>query len=54
MHALMEMALKENVTDILYDMKSIDEAVHRTYTGVSNQLILDNLRMLAAGWENCG
>ena len=46
--ALMEMALKENVTDILYDMKSIDEAVHRTYTGVSNQLILDNLRMLAA------
>ena len=46
--ALMEMALKENVTDILYDMKSIDESVHRTYTGVSNQQILDNLRMLAA------
>ena len=46
--ALMEMALKENVTDILYDMKSIDDEVHRTYTGVSNQLIIDNLRMLAA------
>lgn len=45
---LMEMALKENVTDILYDMKSIDDEVHREYTGVSNQLIIDNLRMLAA------
>ncbi|QIB70074.1 glycyl-radical enzyme activating protein [Aminipila butyrica] len=46
--AFMEMALKENVTDILYDMKAIDDDVHREYTGVSNQLILDNLRMLAA------
>ncbi len=46
--ALMEMALAENVTNILYDMKSIDDEVHREYTGVSNQLILDNLRMLAA------
>lgn len=46
--ALMEMALKENVTDILFDMKSIDDEVHRAYTGVSNQLIIDNLRMLAA------
>ena len=47
-HALMEMALKENVTDILYDMKSIDDKVHMEYTGVSNQLIIENLRMLAA------
>ncbi|MEA4988325.1 MAG: glycyl-radical enzyme activating protein, partial [Anaerovorax sp.] len=46
--ALMEMALMENVTDILYDMKSIDDKVHREYTGVSNQRIIDNLRMLAA------
>ena len=45
---LMEMALKENVTDILYDVKSIDDEVHRDYTGVSNQRIIDNLRMLAA------
>ena len=45
---LLELALKENVTDILYDMKSIDDQVHREYMGVSNQLILDNLRMLAA------
>lgn len=46
--ALMEMALMENVTDILYDMKSMDDEIHRTYTGVSNQLILENLRMLAS------
>lgn len=45
---LMEMALKENVTDLLYDMKSIDDDIHRAYTGVSNQLIIANLRMLAA------
>ena len=46
--ALREMALRENVTDILYDMKSIDDGIHREYTGVSNQLIIGNLRMLAA------
>ncbi|MDO4486441.1 MAG: glycyl-radical enzyme activating protein [Bacillota bacterium] len=45
---LMGLACKENVTYILYDMKSIDDEVHREYTGVSNRLILDNLRMLAA------
>lgn len=45
---LMEMALKSNVTNILYDMKSIDDAVHINYTGVSNRLILDNLRMLVS------
>jgi pyruvate formate lyase activating enzyme len=52
--ALMEMALKENVTDILYDMKSIDDKVHIEYTGVSNQLIIDNLRMLAADARTVG
>lgn len=46
--ALMELALKPNVTHILYDMKSIDDEVHRAYTGVSNQLIIRNLKMLAA------
>lgn len=45
--AIMEMALMKNVTDILFDMKSIDDEVHRAYTGVSNQLIIENLRMLA-------
>ena len=49
--ALMELSRKENVTDILYDMKSIDDEVHRKYTGVSNRLIIDNLRMLADDGE---
>ncbi len=34
-------------TDLfLYDMKQMDDALHRKYTGVGNELILDNLRML--------
>ena len=34
-------------TDVfLYDIKAIDAAVHKNCTGVSNQLILDNLRYL--------
>ena len=45
--SLQELARKENVTDILYDMKAIDNDVHREYTGVSNEKILENLRMLA-------
>ena len=32
---------------ILYDMKSIDDAVHQAATGVSNRLILENLQHLA-------
>ena len=45
---LYEMARRECVTDVLYDMKSIDSAVHREYTGRDNALILENLRRLAA------
>ena len=37
-----------NVTDLfLYDLKLMDEERHRKYTGVSNRLILANLRSLA-------
>ena len=32
----------------LYDLKLMDDEDHRHYTGVSNKLILDNLRKLAA------
>ncbi len=32
----------------LYDVKLIDEAQHRVFTGVSNRLILNNLRRLSA------
>lgn len=44
---LLALARRENVSHVLYDMKSIDSAVHREYTGVDNALILENLRLLA-------
>ena len=44
---LLAMALKKNVAHILYDMKSIDDDVHRECTGVSNKLIIANLELLA-------
>ena len=38
------------VTDLfLYDLKAVDDAVHRRYTGVSNGRILENLKGLCAG-----
>lgn len=46
--ALERMASYENVTDVLYDMKVFDDNVHKEYTGKSNQIILDNLKRLAA------
>ena len=46
--ALLRLAFKENVTDILYDMKAIDDGVHKVYVGQSNALILENLKHLAA------
>lgn len=45
---LLRMARMDNVTDILYDMKSINDTVHKAYVGQSNVLILENLRRLAA------
>lgn len=45
---LMKLSEKENVTHVLYDMKSIDDRVHQKYTGQSNGLILENLKRLAA------
>jgi pyruvate formate lyase activating enzyme len=48
---LMELVSKKNVVNVLYDMKSIDDEIHRAYTGVSNELIIRNLRMLAADEE---
>ena len=51
--SLLQMARMDNVTDILYDMKSIDDTVHRAYVGQSNALILENLRRLAADPAVC-
>ena len=40
-------------TDLfLYDLKHMDDAAHKKLTGVSNQLILDNLRQLSAHGHN--
>jgi pyruvate formate lyase activating enzyme len=33
---------------VLFDVKQLDSATHRAYTGAGNELILDNLRRLAA------
>lgn len=46
--ALMRLASKENVTDILFDIKSVDDEVHREYIGVSNESILRNLEALSS------
>lgn len=46
--ALYRLAKRENVSHVLYDIKSVDDAVHRAYTGRSNAGILANLRLLAA------
>ncbi len=36
-------------TDLfLYDLKHMDPEIHKTYTGVGNEVILENLRRLAA------
>ena len=44
---LLALACMSNVTNILYDMKLIDNNLHREYTGFGNELILANLEMLA-------
>ena len=45
---LYRLAKKENVSNILFDMKAIDDSVHKEYVGFSNELILKNLKRLAA------
>jgi pyruvate formate lyase activating enzyme len=39
--------IREYVDLFLYDLKQMDDTQHRELTGVSNQLILSNLRMLS-------
>ena len=48
---LYAMAKRPAVTNILFDMKAIDDEVHKAYTGHSNEVILANLRKLAANPE---
>ena len=44
---LLKLARRQNVSTILYDMKAIDDSVHRDYVGMPNGVILANLRLLA-------
>jgi len=44
--------IREHVDLFLYDLKLMDDAKHRKLTGVSNELILDNLQMLATRGHN--
>ncbi len=39
--------ISEFVDLFLYDLKTLDDAKHREFTGVSNRLILENLRRLS-------
>lgn len=43
--------LCKKVDHVLFDLKAIDDAVHREYVGVSNKRILSNLEKLAADDE---
>lgn len=48
MEQLLDLASKPNVVHILYDIKHMNDEKHIKLTGVSNGLILANLRALAA------
>lgn len=41
-------SVRRHVGLFLYDLKLMDDARHRKFTGVSNELILENLHMLSA------
>ena len=43
---LMEVASKAN--HFLYDLKHMDSEIHKKFTGVPNELILENLKLLAS------
>jgi pyruvate formate lyase activating enzyme len=46
-------SLRGDVNLFLYDLKSMDDERHKQYTGVSNQLILENLEKLSAVGAKC-
>jgi pyruvate formate lyase activating enzyme len=43
--------VSNSVDLFLYDIKTLDDTTHKNFTGVSNKLILDNLRKLTE-WHN--
>lgn len=44
---LIRLAQNDNVINVLFDMKSIDDSIHKEYTGKSNKIILKNLQQLS-------
>jgi len=44
--------IRDKVDLFLYDVKIMDDEAHKNYTGVSNQIILENLRKLSRENEN--
>lgn len=46
-------SIRGDVNLFLYDLKSMDDEQHQKYTGVSNQLILENLEKLSAVGAKC-
>ncbi len=42
----------KNCDLVMYDIKHMDSAAHKKYTGVPNEKILDNLKRLAASGKN--
>jgi len=45
---LISLASAKGVVAVLYDIKTLDDDLHRKYTGAGNKLILENLKKLAA------
>ena len=46
------LAAAEYIDEIFYDIKSVDDKKHYQYTGVSNQIIIDNLKELCNRYSN--
>ena len=46
-------SIRGDVNLFLYDLKSMDDERHKQYTGVSNELILENLRRLSVAGAQC-
>ncbi|UCC40605.1 MAG: glycyl-radical enzyme activating protein [Candidatus Aminicenantes bacterium] len=44
--------IRENVDLFLYDIKIMDDRKHKEYTGISNQIIIDNLEKLSKKGAN--
>lgn len=42
----------DNCDYMLFDVKLVDDALHKRYTGVSNHVILENFRTLASSGKN--